>query len=60
MTFSARCVTLDLSDFLFLSFLGFLMKRDGGDGDMKGGVKGTKGGAEDKRKGATAITEVSR
>lgn len=27
------------------------MKGDGVDGDIKGGVKGTKGGAEDKRKG---------
>lgn len=26
------------------------MKGDGVDGDIKGGVKGTKGGAEDKRK----------
>lgn len=50
MTFSARCVTLDLSDFLFLSFLGFLMKRDGGDGDMKGGVKGMKGGCGGQKK----------
>lgn len=36
------------------------MKGDGGDGDIKGRVKGAKGGAEDKRKGGTAITEVSR
>lgn len=37
------------------------MKRGGGDGDMKGGVKGrmTRGVAEDKRKrGAMAIAEV--
>lgn len=26
------------------------MKRESGDGDMKGGVKGAKGGAKDKRK----------
>lgn len=36
------------------------MKRDGGEGDMKGGVKGMEGGVEDKRKGPTAIAEVSR
>lgn len=60
VTFSARRVTLDLSDFLFFLFLGFLMKRDGGEGDMKGGVKGMEGGVEDKRKGPTAIAEVSR
>lgn len=36
------------------------MKRESGDGDMKGGVKGAKGVQRTKEKGATAITEVSR
>lgn len=61
MTFSARFETVDLSDFFPFHFCGFLMKGDGGDGDIKGGVKGTKGGVQrTKEKGGAAITEVSR
>lgn len=48
MTFSARFEIVDLSDFFF-HFLGFLMKGDSGDGEIKDGVKRTKGGEEDKR-----------
>lgn len=48
MTFSARFEIVHLSD--FLSFLGVLMKGDGGDGDIKGNVKGAKGGCGGQKK----------
>lgn len=44
MTISARCETL--SDFFSFHLQSFLMKRDGGDGDMKDRVKRTKGGMQ--------------
>lgn len=50
MTFSARFEIVHLSDFFFLSFLGVLMKGDGGDGDIKGRVKGAKGGCGGQKK----------
>lgn len=50
MTFSARFETVHLSDLVSFFFLGFLMKGDGSDGEIKGGVKGGGGGEKDKRK----------
>ena len=59
MTFPARFQTVDLSDFSSSTFRVF-DERGGGDGEIKGGVKGTKRREEDKRKGGTAITEERR
>lgn len=57
MTFSARFETVELAFFFSLSlfhFYGF-DERDGDDGKIKGSVKGTKRGDQDKRGGKKGV-----
>lgn len=51
MTFAAQFQTADLSDFFAFTFRGFLMKGDGGDGQIIDIAKGTNRHKEDKSKG---------